>query len=85
MDFHIIETIEAAIDHGVILKNADKNYITRPGTDEALHLFDLALDAGDKMDIDDAAGLIASEFETQGFINGFRAGMKLAFEIWAKQ
>ena len=85
MDFTIIEAIEAAMDHSCITNGIQSYLISIPEAAAASTKFEVALESGDKEKLDEASGMIAAEYERQGFINGFRAGMKLALEVLGKQ
>ena len=85
MDFTIIEAIEIAMDHSCITNGIQNYLISIPEATEASRQFEVAMESGDKGKLDEASGMIAAEYERQGFINGFRAGMKLALEVFGKQ
>lgn len=70
--------------------NLGELYHRTKDTDKVSHYFGeklylTSLPTEEKTILDNINGSVAMAYEQQGFINGFRIGMKLAVELWGEE
>ena len=83
MNFEVIETLRLGC--AVIVTDIDQEDIHLPAADERYDAFSLAVKEGRGEDLEEMCMAVASEHESQGFVNGFRLGVRLMLESLSPQ
>lgn len=77
MNFEVIETLRLVC--AGFVTDIEKEYIHLPA-DERYDAFSRAVKEGSGEDLEELCMAVASEHESQGFVNGFRLGVRLMLE-----
>lgn len=70
MNFEVIETLRLAC--AGFVTDIEKEYLHLPASDERFDAFSWAVREGSGEDLEKLCMAVASEHESQGFVNGFR-------------
>lgn len=83
MNFEVIETLRLAC--AGFVTDIEKEYIHLPAADKRFDAFSRAVREGSGEDLEALCMAVASEHESQGFVNGFRLGARLMLESLSPQ
>lgn len=83
MNFEVIETLRLVC--AGFVTDIEKEYIHLPAADERFDAFSRAVKEGRGEDLEELCMAVASEHESQGFVNGFRLGVRLMLESLSPQ
>ena len=83
MNFDVIETLRLVC--AGFVTDIEKEYIHLPAADEQFDAFSRAVNQGNGEDLETLCMAVASEHESQGFVNGFRLGVRLMLESLSPQ
>ena len=83
MNFEVIETLRLVC--AGFVTDIEKEYIHLSTADERFDAFSRAVREGSGEDLEKLCMDVANEHESQGFVNGFRLGIRLMLESLSPQ